>query len=90
VPGFDEKRYWRGPVWLVMNWMIARGFDRHGRYDLGELIDRASAKAVSTSGFREYFSPLSGAGLGGETFSWTAAIYLLLQERQRQLAKRVG
>jgi glycogen debranching enzyme len=90
VPGFDEKRYWRGPVWLVMNWMIARGFDRHGRHDLGELIDRASAKAVSTSGFREYFSPLSGAGLGGETFSWTAAIYLLLQERQRQLAKRVG
>jgi hypothetical protein len=27
-------------------------------------------------GFREYFDPLSGDGLGADDFSWTAAIAL--------------
>ena len=26
--GFEPKRYWRGPVWAVVNWMIADGFAR--------------------------------------------------------------
>jgi len=28
------------------------------------------------SGFREYFDPLTGDGLGGEVFSWAAATAL--------------
>jgi hypothetical protein len=28
---------------------------------------------VAEHGFREYFNPSSGEGLGGKNFSWTAA-----------------
>ena len=28
--GFEPKRYWRGPVWAVVNWMIADGFTASG------------------------------------------------------------
>lgn len=34
VPPSDNSNYskdmWRGPVWVNLNWMIARGFDRYG------------------------------------------------------------
>ncbi len=82
-PGFDSKRYWRGPVWLVVNWMIARGLARHGAHDLAARVREATAQAIAARGFCEYFDPLSGEGLGGEAFSWTAAIHLLLREGER-------
>jgi hypothetical protein len=83
---FDARRYWRGPVWAVVNWMIARGFDRHGRGDLGARIDGATRALIERHGFAENFDPLTGEGLGGGAFSWTAAIYLLIAERQRRAA----
>jgi glycogen debranching enzyme len=74
--GFDPRRYWRGPVWLVMNFMIADGFATYGFADIAERIRRDSAELVRRSGFREYFDPRNGDGLGGRDFSWSAAIAL--------------
>lgn len=79
-PGFDPKRYWRGPVWMVVNWMIARGLARHGANDLARRLREQTAQAIAERGFCEYFDPLTGEGLGGADFSWTAAIHLLLAE----------
>lgn len=31
---------------------------------------------MAEHGFREYFDPTSGAGLGGKNFSWTAALVI--------------
>ena len=28
---FEPMRYWRGPIWSVVNWMIAEGFAAHGQ-----------------------------------------------------------
>ena len=33
------------------------------------------------AGFCEYFDPTTGEGLGGDTFSWTAAAYMVLGRR---------
>jgi hypothetical protein len=79
-PGFDAKRYWRGPVWAVVNWMIADGLARHGRADLARALDRALLAAIEREGFCEYFDPTTGRGLGGAAFSWTAAAYLVRRE----------
>jgi len=77
-PDFEPRRYWRGPVWLVVNWMILDGLRRAGRRDLAARIRRDSIGVVARSGFREYFDPITGEGLGGTDFSWTAAMVLLL------------
>jgi alpha,alpha-trehalase len=75
-PGFDPQRYWRGPVWLIMNLMIADGFASYGFAQIAERIRRDSAALVRRSGFMEYFDPRDGKGLGGSDFSWTAATAL--------------
>ncbi len=75
-PHFEPKRFWRGPVWINMNWFIIRGLERYGfTAEAGSLRD-STLKLVSQSGFREYFNPLNGDGLGGDNFSWTAALTL--------------
>jgi glycogen debranching enzyme len=77
-PEFEPRRYWRGPVWLIVNWMLIDGLRRNGRPDLAERIRRDSLALVERSRFAEYFDPLNGAPLGGSRFSWTAAMYLHL------------
>jgi hypothetical protein len=75
---FEPKRYWRGPVWAVVNWMIARGFAGASHKPLADAIDDQTRRMIAQGGFSEYFDPTDGAGIGGAVFSWTAAIYLLL------------
>ena len=72
VPGSDRylwiDRYWRGPTWLFSTWFIQRGLMRLG-YDeqAAHLADRTLA-LVRKSGFREYFNPLTGEGMGAQSF----------------------
>jgi glycogen debranching enzyme len=77
-PEFEPQRYWRGPVWLIVNWMLIDGLRHNGRADLAERIRRDSLTLVERAGFAEYFNPLTGESLGGSNFSWTAAMYLHL------------
>jgi glycogen debranching enzyme len=76
APEFEPCRYWRGPAWLVVNWMIAEGLTAHGAEDLAARIRRDSLELVEKSGFFEYFDPQTGRGLGGGAFTWTAAVAL--------------
>lgn len=77
-PTFEPVRYWRGPIWSVVNWMIADGLTRNGEVALAEKVREDTRRLVETSGLFEYFSPVDGSGAGGGAFSWTAAIDLLL------------
>ena len=74
APGFDRRRYWRGPVWLNTNWLLAAGLRQHGRDDLADEIETASLQLASRAGFYEYFDPFDGAGRGSPDFAWTAAL----------------
>ncbi len=71
---YEPQRYWRGPVWLHINWLIALGLKDYGYEELADRLRVAARKCVETSGFFEYFDAESGAGCGGDDFSWTAAV----------------
>ncbi len=73
---FDGKRYWRGPVWLVVNYMIADGLQRAGQGQAAARITASSLDLIRESGFAEYYDPQTGAPLGGGRFTWTAAMVL--------------
>jgi hypothetical protein len=72
-PEFDQKRYWRGPVWAIVNWMLGEGAADHGFGDIAERLRGDTRALIERSGFCEYYDPLTGEGLGGGIFSWTAA-----------------
>ena len=73
---FDPLRYWRGPAWLIVNYMIADGMAMAGKHDMASTIRKDSLDLIEKSGFAEYYDPLSGTACGGNQFSWTAAMVL--------------
>jgi glycogen debranching enzyme len=80
-PAFEPKRYWRGPVWAIVNWLTADGLRFNGLEDLAASLEQGTIRAIDRAGFCEYFDPTTGEGLGGDAFSWTAAAYLVLSRR---------
>lgn len=73
VPGSDRylwiERYWRGPTWLFSTWFVLRGLLRLGyEAQAAHLVDRTLA-LIRQSGFREYFNPISGEGMGARRFA---------------------
>ena len=74
-PKFEAKRYWRGPVWAVMNMLIGMGLDEMDLPE-GQVLREGTADLITKHGFSEYFNPLDGSPAGGGTFTWTAAVWL--------------
>jgi mannosylglycerate hydrolase len=84
APEFDPVRYWRGPVWVLVNWLVADGLVGAGHADRAEALRRTTHALVVKSGFSEYYDARTGEGIGGRAFSWSAALtlaWLLDEER---------
>ncbi|HHS93744.1 MAG TPA: hypothetical protein ENK63_00150 [Rhodobacterales bacterium] len=75
-PAFEPKRYWRGPVWAMMNWLVAIGLREAGHAARAEALRQNTSEVIARGGFAEYFDPRDGAPAGGRNFTWTAATWL--------------
>jgi hypothetical protein len=73
---FDSRNYWRGPVWINMNWMISRGLKGYGYVEKADAMNRDMIQLPMRFGFHEYFDSRTGKGYGSDGFSWTAALFL--------------
>ena len=78
--GFERKNYWRGPVWVNINWMIWKGLLQYKMYELAEKIRNETISLVEKFGIYEYFDPFKDTkatiGYGGKDFSWTASLII--------------
>ncbi len=78
---FDAERYWRGPVWVNINWLVTRGLEALGLDREAAALAETTLDLVRRAGWCEYFHAQTGEGLGGADFSWTAALVLDLLRR---------
>lgn len=75
-PGYSARRYWCGPVWIQMNWIIAQGLRRYWFATEADSLIHDALALMEQSGFREYYDPRDGSGCGSQDFSWSAALAL--------------
>ncbi len=79
---FNPKKYWRGPVWINLNWMLFYGLKNYGYNAISERVKQDSIDLIAKNGFYEYFDSRKEmhtdgkAGYGGGDFSWSAALLL--------------
>ncbi len=84
---FDSKRYWRGPVWPQMNWMIYEGLINYSYDELAQFVKNDLLDLIDKLGFYEYFesdknkAKSLNRGYGGNNFSWTASTYLMFNNK---------
>jgi hypothetical protein len=74
--GFKRENYWRGPVWININWMLAQGLRRYGFKQKADSLARNILELPMRFGFYEYFDSFDGRGYGSQNFSWTAALFI--------------
>ena len=74
---FDPNNYWRGPMWVNINWLSLLGLECYG-YASEALSLRKAINELVKEVPREYYNPLDGSGLGAENFMWTGAINMIV------------
>lgn len=81
---FNPKKYWRGPVWINLNWILYKGLQQYGYNEIADRVKKDSIELIEKYGFHEYFDPRKGvkdnAGYGGNNFSWSAALFIDMME----------
>ncbi len=79
---FNPRKYWRGPVWINLNWMLYNGLKDYGFITVANRVKKDSLELIEKYGFFEYFdsrktNPDSdNSGYGGDNFSWSAALFI--------------
>ena len=74
--GFKRANYWRGPVWININWMLMQGLRRYGFHQKADSLARDILELPMRFGFSEYYDSFDGRAYGTKEFSWTAALFI--------------
>jgi hypothetical protein len=82
---YKPKKYWRGPVWINLNWILYNGLVQYGFKDISKRVKDDTVELIAKNGFYEYFDArkeVSKGGYGGINFSWTASLLLDLLNKK--------
>lgn len=74
---YAPNDYWRGPVWINLNWLTIRGLRAYHYDDLADWLEKKSLDVIAGEPFpREYYNPETGAGLGAQNYNWTGGLFI--------------
>lgn len=67
---YDPEGFWRGPIWMAVNWFVYKGLKKYKFDEMAKQVYKSSLNLIEKSGFREYYHPQTGQGLGARDFTW--------------------
>lgn len=70
-PGYRPDRYWRGPAWPQLTYLLGLAARQAGVADVAVELARCLTRGAAASGTAEYWHPDTGDGLGARPQSWT-------------------
>ena len=73
-PAFDPENFRRGPKWGAVNWFLYKGLRSYGYDDAANNLKKKTHELIQRSGFREYYNPMTGKGLGAHDFTWMGLV----------------
>ncbi len=89
-PTLDKDQYWRGNIWLIVNFFVHAGLQKYLKHHPGDLLARALDNKIRESGFEvldksgfcEYFNPDQEhpTGHGVPSFGWNGLVKFMDQE----------
>ena len=65
---FQPGRYWRGSMWININWFIYQGLIRYGFREIANDLSNRTKAIVEKYSFCEYYNSINGEGLGPDDF----------------------
>jgi hypothetical protein len=77
-PRFALWRCWRGPSWMNTAWLLVPAMAELGYVTEARRIVRSLELAVERDGYREYYNPHTGRGLGARGFGFATLLIDLL------------
>ncbi|MFW9852558.1 MAG: trehalase family glycosidase, partial [Candidatus Thorarchaeota archaeon] len=76
----NNSLLWRGPTWINTNFFIWLGLRKHKENKIADELAKRTNELVKTSGFREFYNPLTGKGGGAKKFGWSTLVLLMEKE----------
>lgn len=77
---YESDGYWRGPIWAPATYLMINALRNCGESELARDIAVKFCRMCKVSGFAENFEAITGRNLRCQSYTWTSAVYLLLQE----------
>ena len=71
---YNPLGFWRGPIWIAVQWFIFKGLKKYGFEKEAEDLKRKTENLIKREGFREYYNGDTGRGLGAKNFTWGTLI----------------
>jgi len=75
-PTYDPDRYWRGPAWPQLSYLLWVAASRAGRPELAAQLAEQLVAGARASGLAEHWHPDTGQGQGARAQSWTGLALL--------------
>lgn len=79
-PLHSPNEYWRGNIWIQINWFIFRGLLIQNQITLAMNLAKKIMHLLYQNGFWEYFNPHTGVGLGAGDYSWDSLVVDLIEK----------
>lgn len=79
TPLYAPDDYWRGNVWINVNWFVIQGLIQQEKMNLALQLALNTVDLVRGHGFWEYYNPHSGAGHGAPELAWCSLVYDMVE-----------